>query len=64
MHEYMFLQVVLDRERWRELDVLDSIEALPANEGGIDTAGLPAKNDSAEILRNAMRKRIQSAYDA
>ena len=61
------MQVVLDRERWRELDVLDSIEALPTDEANVDVAGLPAKNKlenhGAEILRNAMRKRIQSAYE-
>jgi hypothetical protein len=62
--KYETIQVVLDRERWRELDILDAIEALPADEKSPNTVGLPKpQNDGAEILRNAMRKRIQSAYD-
>lgn len=54
------LRVVLDRERWRELDVLDAIEPLPHGEGG--SAGLQVKSSNVELMRSAMRKRVQGAY--
>ena len=51
------LKVVLDMEKWRELDVLDEIDPLPRAEGEV-IGGVRGGSD----LKEAMRKRVMAAY--